>query len=168
MPKETLNVGVVVKKRRINHAWATHSWKPVGILPSVPQTPPWTLLAHETDGELFYAGSCDVTLYHGETAHYRDNLVSGRPSLWVALRRAGEGYELACVCIDPYEGEALAQDPDLLVEAVAMPPEVAARAHAFYAKFHVEEPFIKRKRKKADPDALSRPAVRIMGLEEGQ
>jgi hypothetical protein len=149
MPKESFSIGVLVKKRRIDHPWADFSWQPVGILPAAPDVAPWT-----------------VTLYSGETSHYRDNLVSGRPSLWVALRSAGEGYALSSVCADPYEGESQVQDPDLIVEAVPMPPEIAARMQDFVARFHVEQTFVKRKRKKDIGDTSVRPAARVLGLED--
>jgi hypothetical protein len=166
MPKESFSVGVLVKKRRLDHPWADFSWQPVGILPAAPDVAAWTMVARETDAEIFYAGSQDVTLYSGETAHYRDNLVSGRPSLWVALRSAGEGHAVSSVCADPYEGESQAQDPDLIVEAVPMPREIAAHVQDFVERFHVEQTFVKRKRKKDIGDTSVRPAARILGLED--
>jgi hypothetical protein len=166
MPKESFNVGVLVKKRRIDHPWAEFSWKPLGILPAAPAVAPWTVVAREADGEILYAGAQDVTLYSGETSHYRDNLVSGRPSLWVALRSAGEGHALSSVSADPYEGESQVQDPDLIVEAVPMPPAIAARVHDFVERFHVEQTFVKRKRKKDIGDTSVRPATRVLGLED--
>jgi hypothetical protein len=166
MPKETITVGVLVKKRRIAHPWAEFSWRPVAALPAAPATPPWSVVAREPDGEVFYAGAKEVTLHSGETGHYRDNLVSGRPALWVALRPAGAGYALASVSADPYEGEAQAQDPELVVEAVAMPAEHAALIHAFVERHHVENVFVKRKRKKDIGDPNARPAARVLGLED--
>ena len=50
------------------------------------------------------------------------------------------------VTADPYEGEALASDPERMVEALPMPPAVAARIEAFIEAHHVEEVFHKRKR----------------------
>jgi hypothetical protein len=166
MPKESFNVGVLVKKRRIDHPWADVSWRPVGVLPTVPAAQPWALLAQEADGEIFYAGAQDVTLHSGETSHYRDNLTSGRPSLWVTLRIAGERHSLGSVSADPYEGESQAQDPELVVEAVPMPAEVAARIHAFVERHHVEHVFVKRKRKRDIGDTSVKPAARVLGLED--
>jgi hypothetical protein len=50
------------------------------------------------------------------------------------------------VTVDPYEGEALASDPERMVEALAMPPSVMARVQAFIEAHHVDELFHKRKR----------------------
>ena len=72
-------------------------------------------------------GASTLRLHPSETAHYRDNLTSARPSLWVSLRPiAGDAYELATVTADPYEGEALTGAIGDIVEAVPMPAEIQA------------------------------------------
>jgi hypothetical protein len=99
---------------------------------------------------LVYLGDHGLTLHPGEAGHYGDNLAQARPSVWVAL--AGEAVRL--VTADPYEGEALASDPEAVTEALAMPAALAARIAAFIARQPAEEPFVKRKRRPAsDPDA---------------
>ncbi len=45
-----------------------------------------------------------------------------------------------------------------IVEPVPMPPEVQAKLLAFFEAFHVERKFEKRKRDRADPEALARRA----------
>jgi hypothetical protein len=42
------------------------------------------------------------------------------------------------------------------VEAVPMPAAVREIVEAFVAEHHVERPFVKRKRERADPQALAR------------
>jgi hypothetical protein len=156
VPPDHFEVGVVVAKRRLNGPWATHSWLPQAVLPAAPETPPWTLLRSSEDEELFYAGACTVTLARSDTAHYRDNLTSGRPSLWVALRPiGGDEYEVSTVTADPYEGEGMAEGVGEIIEAVPMPAEVQAKVAAFFDAFHVERQFFKRKRDRADPNALA-------------
>ena len=111
--------------------------------------------------KLSYAGAYEVSLHPAETSHYRDNLISGRPSLWVALRQIAEGsYEVANVTADPYEGESMAEGIGEVVEAVPMPLEVQAKVLAFFEAFHVEQVFHKRKRDRADPEALARQGDR--------
>jgi hypothetical protein len=98
-----------------------------------------------------------VALHRSETSHYRDNLVSGQPSLWVALRPiGGDDHEVVTVTPDPYEGEAMAEGIGEIVDAVPMPPEFQAKLAAFVEAFHVERAFVKRKRDRADADALGR------------
>jgi hypothetical protein len=153
-------VGVVVERRKAQSPWIDFTWKPVAVLPGLPDASPWTKLSEDGDGATFYAGAAEVELYRTETAYYRDNLGSGTPRLWVALRPTGVDppYELFAVTADPSEGEALAQSDGDLVDVVPMPDAVRAVVDAFIAEHHVERPFYKRKRDRADPEALARRA----------
>ncbi|MGP9821419.1 DUF3305 domain-containing protein [Salinarimonas sp. NSM] len=160
-----LTLGIVARRRETGNRWAPVSWAPSAVLPTAPETAPWTRLASQGTQETWYVGPATLDLHPGETAHYRDNLGSGRPSVWVALRRDGERLGVAAVSVDPYEGEALAGDEALLLEALPMPAEVEALVAAFVAAFHVEREFYKRKRKPADPNALARRAPRVLGLD---
>jgi hypothetical protein len=105
-------------------------------------------------------------LHSGDTGYYRDNL-SGRPSVWVALPQARDGAraKVQLVTVDPYEGEGLASDEALTVEAVAMPDAVRARVEAFIAAHHVDIPFKKRQRKPVDVVSDPRPP-RILRPED--
>ena len=155
MSEDHFDVGVIVARRKLKGPWADHAWLPHAVLPAAPATAPWTSLGRDGDDELFYAGPFEVRLHPSETAHYRDNLASGRPSLWVSLRPVGsDDYEVSTVTADPYEGEALAGAIGETIEAVPMPLEIQAKVAAFFEAFHVERPFFKRKRDRADPEAL--------------
>jgi hypothetical protein len=80
--------------------------------------------------------------------------------LWVALRPTGvePPYEIFGVTADPSEGEAWTESGSDLVDVVPMPPPVRTAIEAFVAEHHVERPFYKRKRDRADPEALARRA----------
>ena len=157
MSEDRFEIGVVVTKRKLKGPWASHAWLPTSALPAVPAAAPWTRLTADENAETFYAGSCEVSLHDSATSHYRDNLMSGNPSLWVSLRhQGGDDYELASVTADPYEGEALAGAIGEIVEPVPMPNEIQARVEAFFDAFHKERVFVKRKRDRADPEALAR------------
>jgi hypothetical protein len=65
-------------------------------------------------------------------------------------------YELFKVTADPTEGEAQTETGVNLVEAVAMPDAVREALEDFVAEHHVEQTFFKRKRDRADPEALGR------------
>ena len=67
----------------------------------------------------------------------------------------GDDYEVSTVTADPYEGEALAGAIGETIEAVPMPVEIQAKVAAFFEAFHVERPFFKRKRDRADPEAIA-------------
>ena len=157
MPESHFEVGVIVARRKLKGPWADHAWLPYAALPAAPAAAPWTRLGAGEEEELYYAGAFDVSLHIAETGHYRDNLVSGQPSLWVSLRPvAGDEYEVTVVTADPYEGEALATGMGEIVEPVPMPPEIRDKIAAFIEAFHVERQFFKRKRDRADPEALAR------------
>jgi hypothetical protein len=157
MPENHFEVGVLVARRRLRGPWASHAWLPVAALPAAPPVANWTKLSETEEEAVFYAGAYDVLLHPAETSHYRDNLVSGRPSLWISLRKLGEDeYEVATVTADPYEGESMAEGIGEIVEAVPMPAESQGVLLAFFEAFHVERKFEKRKRDRADPEALAR------------
>ncbi|MFF8801337.1 MULTISPECIES: DUF3305 domain-containing protein [unclassified Methylobacterium] len=166
-PEDRFEVGIIVARRRLKGPWASHVWMPVAALPAAAQAEPWTKLSETEEEATFYAGAFEVSLHIGETAHYRDNLVSGRPSLWVSLRTTAEdSYEIASVTADPYEGESMAEGIGEIVEAVPMPPELQAKLLAFFEAFHIERTFEKRKRDRADPEALARRAPGSQGKPE--
>jgi len=158
MPAAHIPVGVVVERRRAKSQWVDYVWRPVAALPGLPDAPPWTVLEQGPDAAMIYAGASDVALYRSETAMYRDNLATGEPMLWIVLRPTDVDppYELVTVTADPSEGEGYTAAGNDLVDAVPMPEPVRSAVEAFIAAHHVEQPFFKRKRDSADPDALAR------------
>ena len=149
-------IGVVVEKQMLKGLWGGSAWRPAAVLPAAPALAPGTRLGGEAGGESFYAGAATLDLHLRATGHYRDNLTSGRPSVWVVVRPIGEEVELVSATVDPYEGEALAGSMDDVVEAVAMPLPVQEWVQAFFDAFHEEQTFFKRRRDRADPEALAR------------
>src|SRR6267154_2024472 len=133
--------------------WVDFLWRPVSVLVGVPSAAPWTPLDTEAETTLFFAGEAAIELHRTETTNYRNNLTSGAPALWVALRPVGSEppYELLAVTADPAEGEAFTDAGSNLVEAVPMPPEVAEIIGRFIDAHHVERPFVKRSRQPAEP-----------------
>jgi hypothetical protein len=156
--RETIPVGVIVERSKSMNQWAEFYWRAVGVLPGQPETPAWTKLSDDGERATFYAGTANVELYRTETGFYRDNLASGAPSLWVALRAAdGEPpFSVAAVTADPAEGESLTETATDLVEQVPMPGAIQHVVAAFVAEHHVEQPFVKRKRDRANPEAMAR------------
>lgn len=160
-------VGVVVKRQKADSPWIDYTWRPVSILVGEPATPPWTMLSSEGDTTLFYAGTASIALYRTETANYRDNL-AGDAALWVVLRpkESEPPFELFTVTADPAEGEAFSEPGCDLVDYVPMPDPVREIVAAFIAEHHVEAPAIKRKRNRADPEALARRGPTREGHDE--
>ena len=154
MGEHRIEIGVVVARKALAHPWAEEAWLPYAVLPAAPAVAPWTPLGARAGYTLFYAGACELALHSGATAHYRDNLGAGRPSLWVMLTPEGGACRVAAVTADPYEGEALTEGVANVVEAVPMPDDVRREIAAFVDAFHVERPFFKRERDHADADSL--------------
>jgi Protein of unknown function (DUF3305) len=157
-------VGVVVERRRATSAWIDHVWRSVLVLAGEPATAPWTPLTVTEEATTFYAGRADVALHRSDTSHYRDNLATGAPLLWVALRPTGAEppYDILMVTASPAEGEALTEPGTDLVDTVPMPDPVRDALAAFVAEHHVEQVFFKRKRDSAVPERrapLSTPAT---------
>jgi hypothetical protein len=155
-------VGVVVERRKAVSQWIDFVWRPVAVLPGQPDAAPWTVLASEAGITTFYVGMTEIALHRSETTNYRDNLASGSPAVWLALRptEAEPPYTIAAATVDPSEGESFTETGTELVGAVPMPDTIRDLVAAFVAEHHVERPFVKRKRDRADPEALARRAPR--------
>jgi hypothetical protein len=151
-------VGVVVERSKATSPWLDSVWRSVAVLCGVPDAAPWTALGTAPPAATFYMGAAEIELYRSETDHYRSNLASGAPSVWVALRPTGTlpAYELFAVTADPSEGESFTQSGDDLVDAVPMPAAVRQIVETFVAEHHVEQPIYRRKRDGAGPEAPAR------------
>jgi hypothetical protein len=64
------------------------------------------MLDETPEAARFYLGAHQLEFFSSDTGGYRDNLRSGRPSLWVALAPvdADPGIALQTVTGDPAEG----------------------------------------------------------------
>ncbi len=156
---ETLPLGIVLEQRAIEHRWAKHSWLPVSVIPGAPPldaTGDWRVLRQGEGWTHFHAGTLPLELFRKETEGYRTNLSQDPPRLFVILR-SGEDADSehdwvpihATAC--PYEAQDYLDSGDDLVESVPMPPEIVAFVQTFVDRHHVDEPFVKRKRKPHDP-----------------
>jgi hypothetical protein len=155
----SIPVGVVVDRIKAESQWIDYIWQPAAVLVGAPDAQPWTLLSGDGDRASFYAGGTSIDLYRSDTGNYRDNLL-GDSRLWVVLTptESDPPYSLFMVTADPTEGEAQTETGVNLVEAVAMPDAVRAMLDTFVAEHHVEQTFYKRKRDRANPEALGRRA----------
>lgn len=176
--QESLPLGVVVERRKVDTPWKVHSWRPVTIFAGAPPLDPkgdWTLLGRGEDWAHFHAGTLPLDLFRRETEGYRLNLSQEPPRLFVVMR-SGEAADsrnevvpfLVTAC--PYEAQDYLDSGEELVEAVAMPPDVVAFVQAYIDAHHVDEPFHKRKRKRheeADDSFARRPKVERPGGKAG-
>lgn len=158
VPLLRIPVGVVVERRKADSPWIDFVWRGVGVLPDEPEMTPWTILRQQDGATLFYAGSATIDLYRSETERYRDNLASGAPSIWIVLSpsESARPYLVSAVTADPAEGEAFTEAGANLVEAVPMPDALRKAIENFASEHRVEREFVKRERRRADPEALAR------------
>jgi hypothetical protein len=149
-------VGVVIERRKAESAWVDFIWRPVAVLPGEPEAKPWTMLSETAEGATFYAGPANVELHPSDTSNYRDNVSTGEPKLWVVLRPTGAEppFSVVRVTADGSEGEGFTAAGDDIVDHVPMPKAIWDTIDAFIAEHHVERPFYKRKRDRANPEAL--------------
>jgi Protein of unknown function (DUF3305) len=147
-PHVRIPVGVVVERCKATSPWLDSVWRPVAVLCDLPDAAPWSALDAEADAATFYIGAAEIKLYRTETDHYRANLASAAPSVWVALRPNGvlPAYDLFALTADPSEGESFTQSGDDLVDAVPMPAAVRHIVEAFVPEHYVEQPIYRRKR----------------------
>src|SRR5258708_40172650 len=145
MTEHHFDIGVIVARKRLKSPWAAHGWLPRAVLPAVPSAESWTSLGADGEDRLFYVGPSVLTLHSSETAHYRDNLASGRPSLWVSLRLlGGDECGVGKVTADPYEGEALTEGIGGDVESGAVSRERPAQVARCFGAFHRARALLKR------------------------
>lgn len=167
MPKEMVRIGVVGIVRPPATRWAGPRLVPFSVGPELPGIAGGVKISDRDGTETWYLGGYGLQLHSGDTGNYRDNLGAARPSVWVALKGAEKpvSAEVVLLTVDPYEGEALATDPALMVEAVAMPGDLRTRLAEFVERFHVEIPFKKRKRKAVEVE-LDPRGPRILPVDE--
>lgn len=155
---ESRMVGVILERRKLDNPWVDYSWRPVQVLPGVPDTPSWTKVASGDGWERYYVGGGELKLFRRETISYKYNLESSQPSIFIVLRKTpdewGVSLHLATVCAG--EAHAYAESMEDVVDSLPMPEDIQAWVSSFLEHHHVEQKFYKRKRDRANPEALGR------------
>ena len=157
---ETLPLGIVVERRRIENPWQDFDWRAVTVIPGAAELDPegdWRVLGEGEGWIHYHGGTLTLELFRRETEGYKFNLSHQPPRLFVVLR-SGEDADcdhdmvpfLVTAC--PYEAQDYLDSGEELVDAVVMPPDVTAFVQAYINQHHVDEPFKKRKRKRHDPE----------------
>ncbi len=154
-----LPVAVLVERAPSASAWQDWSWRVAEVLEGeMPEVQPWTVLREHAGRTLFFAGRADVVLHPTDTDNLKHNLEAEAPQIWVVLRpvAAAPGMALHLVTVDAGEAPLYAEVGADLLEALPMPPGLRAVTEAFVAEHHRERGFVKRRRDRADPEALGR------------
>lgn len=152
--RESLRVGVVMRRQPSRHRWQDHLWRAVAVLPGAPETENWRLLHDTTDATDYLAATLPIDLFPGETSGYLQNLAQQTPVVYVVLRpnEGGSSDDPDCpvrpfhVTVCPFEAQDYL-DGDDQVEVVPMPQAIASWTAEFARRNHVERPFEKRRRR---------------------
>jgi hypothetical protein len=141
-------IGIVAEWQAVDNPWIDHRWRVTTILDGVPELASWTCIETTPLLRRYYAGLAELVLYPRETDTLKHNLESSEPSVYVFLRPTTQppGMALlgATVCVG--EAHAHADTGSDLVEAVKMPPSIAAWMADFVARHHTEREPFRRKR----------------------
>lgn len=162
MNTDTRQIGVVLRRSPVDHPWQDHVWAPEAVLALAPEAEAGTSLGQDGAAQLVYGGAVTLDLYSSDTAFYRENLLTGEPKIWIALKRDEDSGDMSVMLAtaDPNEGEISFESGADIVATVPMPYEIAGWIAGFCDAFHVERPFIKRQRDKSGPDPRKNPGAR--------
>ncbi|SLN60510.1 hypothetical protein OCH7691_02664 [Oceanibacterium hippocampi] len=162
-----MTLGVVIERRTSNHPWQDHFWLPAGVIVGAPPTARWRLLAEGDGWQRFHAATLELVLHRSETEAYRVNLSNETPVLYVVLRPDEREVEndiaVHMVTASPFEAQDYLDSGEEIVEPVEMPPGIIAWVQGYIDRHHVDERFLKRKRRPHNPDGGAfAPEPRVM------
>lgn len=149
--QDSLPVGIVLERRRINNPWQDFQWRTIGIIPGAARIDRWLDLRRGDGWNHFHAGTLTVRLFGRETQGYMVNLANTVPACYVILRQGEDAGDHdvepfhATLC--PFEAQSYLDAGEDIVDAVAMDTGMAAWLRAFCDRNHKDEPFYKRKRR---------------------
>ncbi len=143
----TIPLGVVLQKRPGVTRWVKDVWQAVAVLPGAGPAD-WKVMRQEGDVVEYHAATLPMTLYRTDVEAYRVSLAMDPPTVFVILRKDGDGLSVHEVTASAYEAQDYTDSGEEIVEPVPMPPQLIAAVKAFSDAHFVDEPFIKRKRDK--------------------
>jgi hypothetical protein len=149
MDNPSLNVGVVMQRRRLASRWQPHAWHPVDIVIDADPTPGMRLLLDdEADMRWLHTGF-EVTLYRDEAEGYHLNASAPAPC-WFIMWRLEEvdGAELAVpkTVTLSYNEAARMMDGGEQVDTLPLPAALLEWLAAYAAQHYRPEAKGKRRR----------------------
>ncbi|MEM7743186.1 MAG: DUF3305 domain-containing protein [Pseudomonadota bacterium] len=163
----TIMVGVVIRRQPGVTKWAKWFWRPVAVLPGAPEAS-WHEMRRDGDAIEYHAATVPLTVHRKETEGYLVALSNAPPSVYVILRPnedqgSPHDVEVFGVTASAFEAQDYMDSGEEQVEAVPMPPELVGWISAFVGQHHVDEAFVKRKRRRWDaaPDQIGQADPRV-------
>lgn len=142
-------VGVVIQRRPGVTRWRKWAYAPTALLPGAGPAH-WKLLREDGDVTEYHVGTANLTLWRTDAEAYRIGLAEPVVCAYVVLAPA-EGdwpYKIKLITANPHEAMQYADGGEDVVEKVPMPPALVAWVQDWTDRHFVEEPFVKRKRKR--------------------
>jgi hypothetical protein len=159
---ESMRVGLVLERHRIDHPWQQYAWRGATIVPGASDIAAPRLIAEGEGWQRYHLATLDIELHRPETEGYRYNLSQAAPvvyALWRFVDEDPAGWpEPFHVTVCPYEAQDYLDGGDVVVEGATMPEAVTLWLAGYVARHHVDAPFRKRRRK-PHPDGKGRQAV---------
>jgi hypothetical protein len=148
----SIPVGVIVRQQPGVTRWAKVVWRAAGLIPFAGPGN-WQELRREGEVVDYHAGTATLTLWRTDTEAYLVALNGRPPSVFVVLRPGRQRPELLTVTASAFEAQDYADNGEDVVERLTMPGGLEAWVRVFVARHHVEEEFVKRRRKgmRTDP-----------------
>lgn len=156
---QSMPLGVVIERREIDNPWQSVSWRAVAVIPGAPEIDEARQLRNGPGWVQYHAATLALELHRSDTEGYKHNISDeGAPMVYVVLRfDDDEGDEdddgvprpfLVTAC--PFEAAAYldATATGEMIERVPMPEAVRAWVQEYVAKHHVDEPFVKKRKRK--------------------
>ncbi len=142
-------VGVVIQRRPGVTRWQKWAYAPTALLPGAGPAH-WKLLREEGDISEYHVGTATLTLWRTDAEAYRIGLAEPVVSAYVVLQPGEEAfpYKIKLITANPHEAMQYTDGGEDVVEKVPMPPALVAWVQDWTDQHFVEEPFVKRKRKR--------------------
>lgn len=154
--RRSMPVGIVVRRTPGATRWSKWAWRAVAALPGAPDAD-WRELRREGDAVEFHAATGLLELHQADAESYFNGLEAGAPSLWAIFHPTGDAekpWTLHHVTASPDEAQNALDSGEELVERVPLTPQIAGWIAEFVEAHYKPEPFRKRKRVPADPEAF--------------
>ncbi|WP_292267673.1 DUF3305 domain-containing protein [Marivita sp.] len=142
-------VGVVMRRRPGVTRWQKWAYAPTALLPGAGPAH-WKLLREEGDIAEYHVGTRALTLWRTDAEAYRIGLAQKVVCAYVVLRPGDDEwpYKVKLITANPHEAMQYSDGGEDVVEKVPMPPALVAWVQEWTDLHFVEEPFVKRKRKR--------------------
>ncbi|TFW09757.1 DUF3305 domain-containing protein [Oxalobacteraceae bacterium OM1] len=121
----SLDIAVLMQRRRVKHPWADDAWSAVGVVRNHGQLPPVQQLESAPDQEYYLVSGLELGLYPDENDGYYENWVAPEPKVFV-MWRMEEGRAVPVLASVSYVEGTRMFDSGERADGVPMPGDIHA------------------------------------------